>query len=282
MLCPSPASPARSVFFGEVWPRRGPCLRLHGWGRPGQLNSKPRASVRFKREVVLRRLVLGIEDHLAQSTELWGYGSFVCGQQKGKERWCRGLELIAEDARASKRHGAGRGTFYTDVGDSFRSIDELVFHSVPPEGLLLGAMAISVAKEAAEDGKEETVILLRRQKAQRVEAPLFEASLETISANAAVWNAEQILEHQLRLSRYATLVEPLTTRAKYQAKIYTKMSEEAIRRADPRRSSLSKLSVHHFTSFYIFLLFLHSVKLMSIHFIPFYCHYLEGRLRAKP
>lgn len=118
----------------------------------------------------------------------------------------------------------------------------MVFHSVPPEGLLLGAMALSVAHNSAKDAKEETVLLLRRRRRAQAAPPgLFEAELNTISANAAVWNAKQILEHGLRLSGYATMVEPLTTRAKYQAKIYTKMSEEAIRRADPRRRSLSKL-----------------------------------------
>ena len=77
----------------------------------------------FKRSVVLRRLVLGIEDKVAQSSEAWGEGSFVCGQLKarrkghdlllceGRERWCRGLDLIAEDAKASKRHGAGADAF---------------------------------------------------------------------------------------------------------------------------------------------------------------------------
>eukprot|EP00913_Durusdinium_trenchii_P019100 g17950.t1 len=166
--CPYPASPARALFFGEVWPRRGPCLRLYGLG------VKRSASLSLARPVVLRRLVLGVTDSVARSSSSWGKESFV----------------------ASKMNGAGRGTFYTDVGDSLLMVDHVVFHSVPSEGLLIGSLAVSATQEPDGDA-EQLVMLLRRAEPQHshVAPPgLFEAVLETISANAAVWNANQILE----------------------------------------------------------------------------------------
>ena len=48
----------------------------------------------------------------------------MCGMLKGFEKWCRDIAHIAEDAHASKTHGAGEGTFYRDVGDSLQMIDE--------------------------------------------------------------------------------------------------------------------------------------------------------------
>ncbi|CAK9081484.1 unnamed protein product [Durusdinium trenchii] len=223
--CPYPASPARALFFGEVWPRRGPCLRLYGLG------VKRSASLSLARPVVLRRLVLGVTDSVARSSSSWGKESFVCGELKGVEKWCRSLEDIAKDARASKMNGAGRGTFYTDVGDSLLMVDHVVFHSVPSEGLLIGSLAVSATQEPDGDA-EQLVMLLRRAEPQHshVAPPgLFEAVLETISANAAVWNANQILEHGLRLSGYASGAERLSTRVKLLAKAATKQMEEMMR-----------------------------------------------------
>ena len=152
---------------------------------------------------------------------------------QGEEKWCRSIDQIVKDAKASKTHSAGsdsalcrhffegyardlsqgRGTFYTDVGDSLTSVDhalklqclgrrnsidlwrrsnlryssplgkenetkwpttsniytmtdllalllQVAFHSVPPEGLLLGSLAISATKSHEEDAEQAMLVVL--------------------------------------------------------------------------------------------------------------------------
>ena len=221
--CPSPASATTDIFFGESQPGRGPCLRLHGLG---ETNS---ASVRFQRPLVLPQLIIGID-----TLDFWSEGSFVCGKLKGFEKWCRDLVDVAADARASKTHGAGDGTFYRDIGDSFQMIDEVAFHSVPQEGLLISSMAAS-ADGGQKTGETELVLLLYRTPSLGEKLPIappgpFNAQLQSISANAAVWNANEILAHGLSLSGYSSGVEQLSSRSKYLAKEHSKRMEETLAR----------------------------------------------------
>lgn len=226
--CPLPSSPATTLFFGEAHPGRGPCLRVHGLG------PKRQASVKFRRPLVLHRVVVGIPDSVAR-LESWNKGSFVCGMLKGFERWCRDTAHIAEDAKASKTHGAGDGTFYRDVGDSFQMIDEVIFHQVSPEGLLIAGLAASMAPE--ETNTTQVVMLLHRKFEQRGKLPVappepFLAEVLPISTNAVVWTADEILANGLGLSGYTSGVEHLRNRAKFLAEETAKWRDDMNRQRD--------------------------------------------------
>lgn len=226
--CPLPSSPATMLFFGEAHPGRGPCLRVHGLG------PKRRAAVKFGRPLVLHRVVVGIPDSVAR-LESWDRGSFVCGMNKGFERWCRDIAHIAEDAKASKTHGAGDGTFYRDVGDSFQMIDEVIFHQVSPEGLLIGGLAASMAPE--KNNTTQVVMLLHRKFEQGDKLPVappepFLANVVSISTNAVVWTADEILANGLGLSGYTSGVEHLRSRAKFLAEEASKWREDTNRKRD--------------------------------------------------
>ncbi|CAJ1385145.1 unnamed protein product [Effrenium voratum] len=211
--CPYPATPAKKVYLGEALLRRGWCLRLFGRG------ANRSAALRFARPLVLRRLVLGVTDSVARSPEsTWGAGSFVCGHLQGEETWCRSLDQVARDARASKTLGAGSGTFYTDVGDSLMEVDEVVFSSVPLGGLTIASIAVSATKHWQQRPQQEVVLLRRPLGDGETKPPgLFEGVLTKISPDAAVWDANQILEHRLRLGGRVTAVQQLAGRTATEA-----------------------------------------------------------------
>eukprot|EP00439_Symbiodinium_sp_Y106_P059628 s336_g8.t1 len=181
VACPYPADPATSLYFGEAPLRHGLCLRAGS------------SRLRMSRPTVVRRFVIGIPDAISRSPEDCKDG-FVCGLLEGRERWCRRLEQVAMDARASKAHGAGRGMFYSDVGNSLLAVDEVSLISMPSTGVVVASIALSTAPLQKSE-EERQVLLLHRpilepeQKTEIARSPgLFEGTLEFISSDAVPWS----------------------------------------------------------------------------------------------
>ncbi|CAE7520923.1 unnamed protein product [Symbiodinium sp. CCMP2456] len=218
VACPYPADPATSLYFGEAPLRHGLCLRAGS------------SRLRLSRPAVVRRFVVGI-DAISRKPEDCQDG-FVCGLLKGRERWCRRLEQVAMDARASKAHGAGRGMFYSDVGNSLLAVDEVSLFNMPSTGLVVASIALSTAPSQKESAEDRQVVLLHRPMEEQKISPrppgLFEGTLETISSDAAVWNADEILSHGLRLSRRVTFVDQLTQRSSGELKHSLPSAQEGI------------------------------------------------------
>ncbi|CAE7512023.1 unnamed protein product [Symbiodinium pilosum] len=204
VACPYPAKPATALFFGEAALHHGLCLRAGS------------SRLKLARSVVVRRFVIGIPDSAARSPQdKWSNGGFICGLLEGRERWCRSLAQMTMDARASKAHGAGPGMFYTDIGNSLVAVNEVALIGMPVAGVVVASVALSTAPAQWASGSQRQVVLLRRPLVQQkiVQPPgPVEGTLETISSDAAVWDADDILLHGLRLSRRVSFVDQLRER----------------------------------------------------------------------
>eukprot|EP00929_Paragymnodinium_shiwhaense_P011640 TRINITY_DN11765_c0_g1_i2.p1 TRINITY_DN11765_c0_g1~~TRINITY_DN11765_c0_g1_i2.p1 ORF type:complete len:1069 (+),score=372.32 TRINITY_DN11765_c0_g1_i2:112-3318(+) len=178
------------------------------------------AYVHFSEPVVIRRLLVGLPaaaiaaagGPTASSGRAWGKNAIVCGRLNGKEQWCSALEQLVTESPVKPSDASGPLVFI-DIGKGIKAVNELAFIAVRPEdGLRVALLEVGATLSshprhhaAQTSGSRKVVVLKRHASASgsttsaSVKKQQFEPVLMDVSPDAALWDLNDMLAHNMQL-----------------------------------------------------------------------------------